>query len=63
MGGITELKMLGVLLDAATIILTVFMVIYFFNLANEIAEERKEAPGPIPEHVYKRLLNGDGSWE
>ena len=63
MGRITELKMLGVLLDAAMIILVVFMVIYFFNLANEIAEEREESPGPIPEHVYERLLNGDGSWE
>ena len=51
MGRITELKMLGVLLDAAMIILVVFMVIYFFSLANEIAEEREEATGPIPEHV------------
>ena len=63
MGRITELKMLGVLLDAAMIILVIFMVIYFFNLANEIAEEREEATGPIPEHVYERLLNGDGYWE
>ena len=63
MGRITELKMLGVLLDAAMIILVVFMVIYFFNLTNDLAEEREEAPGPIPEHIYERLLNGDGSWE
>ena len=63
MGRITELKILGVLLDAVMIILVIFMVIYFFNLANEIAEEREEAPGPIPEHVYERLLNGDGYWE
>ena len=63
MGRITELKMLGVLLDAAMIILVVFMIIFFFNMANDLAEQREEAPGPIPEHVYERLLNGDGYWE
>ena len=63
MGRITELKMLGVLLDAAMIVLVVFMIIFFFNMANDLAEEREEAPGPIPEHVYEQLLNGDGYWE
>jgi len=63
MGRITELKMLGVLLDAAMIILVVFMVIYCFNMANDLAEQREEAPGPIPERVYEQLLNGDGQWE
>jgi hypothetical protein len=63
MGRITELKMLGVLLDAVMIVLVVFMVIYCFNMANDLAERREEAPGPIPEHVYEQLLNGDGYWE
>jgi biopolymer transport protein ExbD len=63
MGGMTELKILGVLLDIVFFILIIIMVVAFFNMANEIAKEREESPGPIPEHVYERLLNGDGYWE
>ncbi len=62
-GGVTELKMLGVLFDVVLIILVAVMVVVFFNMANDLAEQREEAPGPIPEHVYERLLNGDGQWE
>ena len=59
----TELKMFGVLVDVVLIILVAIMVIAFLNMANDLAEQREEVPGPIPEHVYERLLNGDGSWE
>ena len=63
MGGMTELKILGVLLDIVFLILIIIMVVAFFNMANDLAEQREEAPGPIPERVYERLLNGDGYWE
>ena len=59
----TELKILGVLLDIVFFILIIIMVVAFFNMANDLAGQREEASGPIPEHVYERLLNGDGSWE
>ena len=60
------LRMLGVLLDAALLILIVFVVVFLFDMANEMAEEGEKnwpPPGSIPEHVYERLLNGDGYWE
>jgi len=63
MGGMTELKILGVLLDIVFFILIIIMVVAFFNMANDLAGQREEAPGPIPERAYERLLNGDGYWE
>tara|TARA_R110000824_G_C14888584_1_gene644184 strand:- start:430 stop:621 length:192 start_codon:yes stop_codon:yes gene_type:complete len=62
----TELKILGVLLDTVLLMLIVFMVTFLFITANEMAEESEKhwpPPGSIPEHVYERLLNGDGYWE
>ena len=61
-----ELKMFGVLLDAVLLMLIVFMVVCLFSMANEMADESEKhwpPPGSIPEHVYERLLNGDGYWE
>jgi len=63
---VTKLKTLGVLLDAAMIMLVVFMVVFLFVMANDMAKENEKhwpPPGGIPEHVYERLLNGDGQWE
>ena len=62
----TKLKTLGVLLDAAMIMLVVFMVVFLFVMANDMAKENEKhwpPPGGIPENVYERLLNGDGQWE
>jgi len=62
----TELKMLGVLVDAVLLILIVLMVVFLFVMANDMAKENEKhwpPPGGIPEHVYERLLNGDGQWE
>jgi hypothetical protein len=55
--------MFGVLLDVVYIIIVVTMVIIFFNVANDLAEEKEESAEPIPEHVYEQLPNGDGLWE
>ena len=64
MARVNNRKTLGILLDITFIILIVCMVIFFFNMANEFAREEKDyeiwPPGSIPEHVYERLLNGDG---
>ena len=62
----TELKMLGVLVDAVLLILIVLMVVFLFATANDMARESEKhwpPPRAIPEHVYERLLNGDGQWE
>jgi hypothetical protein len=59
-------KILGVLVDTVLLMLIVFMVTFLFTTANEMAAEREKhwpPPGAIPEHVYERLLNGDGYWE
>ena len=61
-----DLKMLGVLLDAVLVMLVVLMVTFLFIAANDMARESEKhwpPPGDIPEHVYERLLNGDGYWE
>ena len=63
----TKRKILGVVLDVTLIVLIIYIVILLFNMANEFAREDKDyeiwPPGSIPEHVYERLLNGDGYWE
>ena len=60
-------KILGVVLDVTLIVLIVYMILFLFDMANEFAREDKDyeiwPPGSIPEHVYERLLNGDGYWE
>jgi len=59
-------KILGVLVDTVLLMLIVFMVTFLFITANDMATEREKhwpPPGSIPEHVYERLLNGDGYWE
>ena len=59
-------KVLGRLLDITLLILIVYMIVFLFDMANELAEEGEKhwpPPGAIPEHVYERLLNGDGYWE
>ena len=59
--------MLGMMLDITLIVLIIYIVVFLFNMANELAREEKNyevwPPGSIPEHVYERLLNGDGYWE
>tara|TARA_A100001515_G_scaffold53265_1_gene42177 strand:+ start:140 stop:334 length:195 start_codon:yes stop_codon:yes gene_type:complete len=63
----TRRKIFGVVLDIALIALIVYMILFFFDMTNEFAREDKDyeiwPPGSIPEHVYERLLNGDGYWE
>ena len=63
----TRRKILGVVLDIALIALIIYMILFFFDMTNEFAREDKDyeiwPPGSIPEHVYERLLNGDGYWE
>ena len=63
----TKRKILGVVLDVTLIVLIIYIVVFLFNMANEFAREEKNyeiwPPGSIPEHVYERLLNGDGYWE
>ena len=62
----TGRKIFGVVLDVALIALIIYMILFLFNMANEMAEENEKhwpPPGSIPEHVYERLLNGDGYWE
>ena len=59
-------KVLGRLLDITLLILIVYMIVFLFDMANEMAEESEKhwpPPGSIPEHAYERLLNGDGYWE
>ena len=59
-------KILGVLVDTVLLMLIVFTVTFLFITANEMAKESEKhwpPPGAIPEHVYERLLNGDGYWE
>ena len=60
----TKRKILGVVLDVTLIVLIIYIVVFLFNMANEFAREEKNyevwPPGSIPEHVYERLLNGDG---
>tara|TARA_R100000008_G_scaffold33829_2_gene19130 strand:- start:293 stop:487 length:195 start_codon:yes stop_codon:yes gene_type:complete len=63
----TKRKIFGTVLDITLIALIIYMVIFLFDMANELAREEKNyeiwPPGSIPEHVYERLLNGDGYWE
>ena len=63
----TRRKIFGVVLDIALIALIIYMILFFFDMTNEFAREDKDyeiwPPGSIPEHVYERLLNGDGYWE
>ena len=63
----TKRKIFGAVLDITLIVLIIYIVILLFNMANEFAREDKDyeiwPPGSIPEHVYERLLNGDGYWE
>ena len=63
----TRRKIFGVVLDIALIALIVYMILFFFDMTNKFAREYKDyeiwPPGSIPEHVYERLLNGDGYWE
>ncbi len=60
----TKRKIFGAVLDITLIVLIIYIVILLFNMANEFAREDKDyeiwPPGSIPEHVYERLLNGDG---
>ena len=59
-------KILGVVLDVALIMFIIYTVVFLFDMANEMADEGDKhwpPPGSIPEHVYERLLNGDGYWE
>tara|TARA_R100000315_G_scaffold61135_1_gene39018 strand:+ start:162 stop:350 length:189 start_codon:yes stop_codon:yes gene_type:complete len=60
----TKRKIFGAVLDITLIVLIIYIVILLFNMANEFAREEKDyeiwPPGSIPEHVYERLLNGDG---
>ena len=61
-----KLKMLGVVLDVVLVMLVVLMVTFLFITANDMARENEKhwpPPSAIPEHVYERLLNGDGYWE
>ena len=53
----TELKMLNVVLDAVLIIIIMVLVVCFYTMVNDHAEEN------TPEHVQEQLLNGDGYWE
>ena len=63
----TKRKIFGTVLDIILIVLIIYMVVFLFDMANEFAREDKDyeiwPPGSIPEHVYERLLNGDGYWE
>jgi len=63
----TKRKIFGTVLDITLIVLIIYIVVFLFNMANELAREEKNyevwPPGSIPEHVYERLLNGDGYWE
>ena len=63
----TKRKIFGTVLDITLIVLIIYIVVFLFNMANELAREEKDhevwPPGSIPEHVYERLLNGDGYWE
>ena len=63
----TKRKIFGTVLDIILIVLIIYIVVFLFNMANEFAREEKNyevwPPGSIPEHVYERLLNGDGYWE
>ena len=56
-----ELKMLNVVLDAVLIIIIMVLVVCFYTMANNHAENN--SVDSIPEHVQERLLNGDGYWE
>ena len=58
----TGRKIFGVVLDIALIALIIYMILFLFHTANEMAEENKRhwpPPGSIPEHVYEQLLNGE----
>ena len=63
----TKRKIFGMVLDVTLIVLIIYIVVFLFNMGNEFAREDKDyeiwPPGSIPEHVYERLLNGDGYWE
>ena len=63
----TKRKIFGMVLDIILIVLIIYIVVFLFNMANEIAREEKNyevwPPGSIPEHVYERLLDGGGYWE
>ena len=63
----TKRKIFGMVLDITLIVLIIYIVVFLFNMANEIAREEKNyevwPPGSIPEHVYERLLDGGGYWE
>ena len=63
MGRVNIQKTLSGLFEIVMIVFIFAMIIFFFSMANELAEGGEEPPGPIPEHVYERLLDGDGSWE
>ena len=66
-GKMTELKMLNVVLDAVLIIIIMVLVVCFYTMVNDHAEENTPEhaqPGCVlPEHVQEQLLNGDGYWE
>jgi len=65
-GDMIDRKIFGVLVDTILLMLIVFMVTFLFTTANEMAAENEKhwpPPGAIPEHVYERLLNGNGYWE
>ena len=58
----TRRKIFGVVLDIALIALIIYMILFLFHKANEMAEESKKhwpPPGSIPEHIYEQLLNGE----
>ena len=65
MARVNKLKTLGTLFDVVFLILIVCMVIFFFNKANEFANESKAyevwPPGSIPDHVVEELLRKPGT--
>ena len=63
-GDMTKLQMFGTLLDIIFLILIVCMVVFLFDMANELARESQDyevwPPGSIPDHVVEQLLRKPG---
>ena len=60
MAKVNNRKTLGVLLDITLLILIVYMVVFLFNMVNELAREEKHyevwPPGSISDDVVEQLL-------
>ena len=56
----TKRKIFGILLDITLLVLIVYMVVFLFNKANELAREEKHyevwPPGSVPDHMIEQLL-------